>query len=54
MERKLVGVEIGAIERIGGPEVGSLAVRIEDLRIELARSVNTAIIESISVPLHLK
>lgn len=40
--RKLLWVEVKVLERIGGPEIGGLAVRVEDLGVELACSVYTA------------
>ena len=49
MEGKLLRVEFGAIEGIRRPQVGRLAIWKEDLRIELACSVDTTDGASISV-----
>ena len=49
MEGQFLGVELRAIESIGGPEIGSLAVRVEDLRIELTCSMDTTTMETFSV-----
>lgn len=50
MEGKLVGVEVGAIEGIGGPQVWCLALRVKDLCIELTCCVYTTDKKYVSVP----
>ena len=50
MEAKLFGVEVRAIEGIGGPQVWCLALRIEDLCIKLARCMDTANEDGVSAP----
>ena len=49
MERKLLRVEPVAIQRIGAPEIGSLAIGVEDFRVELARCMDTSSSSSVSL-----
>lgn len=50
VEGKLLIVEVRVVEGIGGPEIWSLAIGIEYLRVELACSMDATNDHGISVP----